>query len=142
MDLGGRLVVRSVEAFARLVRQCAEAACESSFEKYWVHFRKHFRRIFLRSFSDFRANSRICFFNGSGRFFLHRKHSTANRLRSRFYVKSTMSRQRPLRGACSCGRNHYAIVVPTESTEQAQVYFDDSSESSKLSFKGSYGSES
>ena len=40
-----------------------------------------------------------------------------------------MSRQRPLRGACSCGRNHYTVVVPTESIEQAQVYFDDSSES-------------
>jgi hypothetical protein len=40
-----------------------------------------------------------------------------------------MSRQRPLRGACNCGRNLYAINVPTDSTEQAQVSFDDSSES-------------
>ena len=40
-----------------------------------------------------------------------------------------MSRQRPLHGACSCGRNHYSVVVPPESAGRAQVYFDDSSES-------------
>lgn len=38
-----------------------------------------------------------------------------------------MSRQRPLRGACSCGRNVYSVVVPTTATEEAQVFFDDSS---------------
>ncbi|KAI1609073.1 hypothetical protein EDD37DRAFT_137810 [Exophiala viscosa] len=40
-----------------------------------------------------------------------------------------MSRSRPLQGACNCGRNHYAIVVPENAKEQAQVFFDDSSES-------------
>lgn len=39
-----------------------------------------------------------------------------------------MSRARPLRGACSCGRNQYLIVVPQDSTEEARVLFDDSSE--------------
>lgn len=38
-----------------------------------------------------------------------------------------MSRQRPLRGACSCGRNVYSVVVPTTATEEAHVFFDDSS---------------
>lgn len=41
-----------------------------------------------------------------------------------------MSRQRPLEGACHCGRNHYAIIIPEDTTERAQVYFDDGSESS------------
>ncbi|ETN38072.1 uncharacterized protein HMPREF1541_07696 [Cyphellophora europaea CBS 101466] len=40
-----------------------------------------------------------------------------------------MSRQRPLRGTCSCGRNVYSVVVPTTATEHAQVFFDDSSPS-------------
>ncbi|RVX74915.1 hypothetical protein B0A52_01192 [Exophiala mesophila] len=40
-----------------------------------------------------------------------------------------MSRLRPLRGACNCGRNHYSIELPEDATEQAQVYFDDSSDS-------------
>ncbi|KAI9877482.1 MAG: hypothetical protein M1830_003779 [Pleopsidium flavum] len=39
-----------------------------------------------------------------------------------------MSRERPLRGACSCGRNQYLIVVPQDSTASARVLFDDSSE--------------
>ncbi|KMP07301.1 hypothetical protein CIRG_06982 [Coccidioides immitis RMSCC 2394] len=39
-----------------------------------------------------------------------------------------MSRERPLRGGCSCGRNQYAIIVPPDSAEQAEVYFDTSSE--------------
>jgi hypothetical protein len=41
-----------------------------------------------------------------------------------------MSGGRPLRGACSCGRNHY--VVNLESTEGSHVFFDDSSENSEL----------
>ncbi|KAJ9611346.1 hypothetical protein H2200_004530 [Cladophialophora chaetospira] len=40
-----------------------------------------------------------------------------------------MSRARPLQGSCNCGRNHYIITVPRDATEQALVYFDDSSES-------------
>ncbi|KAJ9499435.1 hypothetical protein LTR99_009604 [Exophiala xenobiotica] len=40
-----------------------------------------------------------------------------------------MSRLRPLQGACNCGRNHYAVVVPEAATERAQVFFDDSGDS-------------
>ncbi|ETI29409.1 hypothetical protein G647_01862 [Cladophialophora carrionii CBS 160.54] len=40
-----------------------------------------------------------------------------------------MSRARPLQGSCNCGRNHYIITVPRDATEQAVVYFDNSSES-------------
>ncbi|EXJ85095.1 hypothetical protein A1O3_05770 [Capronia epimyces CBS 606.96] len=40
-----------------------------------------------------------------------------------------MSRLRPLQGACNCGRNLYSVIVPEGATEQAQVYFDDSSDS-------------
>lgn len=43
-----------------------------------------------------------------------------------------MSRLRPIHGACNCGRNLYSITVPKDALEQAEVYFDDSSESSKL----------
>lgn len=64
------------------------------------------------------------------------------RNRLRFYIiKSTskvlifygnqlykMSRQRPLRGACSCGRNRYVIVVPEDATEQSQIFFDEGSD--------------
>lgn len=39
-----------------------------------------------------------------------------------------MSRDRPLRGACACGRNQYAIIVPPDATERPEVYFDYSSE--------------
>lgn len=42
-----------------------------------------------------------------------------------------MSRIRPLQGACNCGRNHYIITVPPDATEQALVYFDNSTESSE-----------
>jgi hypothetical protein len=42
-----------------------------------------------------------------------------------------MSRLRPIHGACNCGRNLYSIAVPENAVEQAEVYFDDSSESSK-----------
>lgn len=45
---------------------------------------------------------------------------------------TTMSKTRPLQGSCNCGRNHYSVNVPREAIEQAQVYFDDSSESSKI----------
>jgi hypothetical protein len=41
---------------------------------------------------------------------------------------STMSHERPLQGACSCGRNRYLILVPEDATEKAQVIFDVSSE--------------
>lgn len=41
-----------------------------------------------------------------------------------------MSRVRPLRGACNCGRIQYAIVVPSDATERAQIFFDDSNDSS------------
>lgn len=44
-----------------------------------------------------------------------------------------MSRLRPIHGACNCGRNLYSITVPEDAVEQAEVYFDDSSESSKAS---------
>lgn len=67
------------------------------------------------------------------RFTASTQRSPPDSLPSRFHVNLNMSRQRPLRGACSCGRNLYAIVVPTHASEQAQVYFDDSSESSRLS---------
>ncbi|OAP58812.1 hypothetical protein AYL99_06109 [Fonsecaea erecta] len=40
-----------------------------------------------------------------------------------------MSRIRPLQGACNCGRNHYYIAAPPDATEQALIYFDDSSQS-------------
>ncbi|EEP77986.1 conserved hypothetical protein [Uncinocarpus reesii 1704] len=43
-----------------------------------------------------------------------------------------MSRETPLRGACSCGRNQYAIIIPPDSTEQAEVYFDISSEDRRI----------
>ncbi|KAI9794079.1 MAG: hypothetical protein M1816_006704 [Peltula sp. TS41687] len=39
-----------------------------------------------------------------------------------------MSRQRPLRGACSCGRNRYTVEVPQESNEIAQIFFDSGSD--------------
>lgn len=39
-----------------------------------------------------------------------------------------MALDRPLRGSCSCGRNHYAIVLPENVGEEAYVYFDDSTE--------------
>jgi len=42
-----------------------------------------------------------------------------------------MSRERPLRGACSCGRNTYTIDVPQENDEVAQIIFDNSSEHRK-----------
>ncbi|KAI9822835.1 MAG: hypothetical protein M1826_000363 [Phylliscum demangeonii] len=38
-----------------------------------------------------------------------------------------MSASRPLRGACSCGRNEYQIQPPTASWQAAQVLFDSSS---------------
>ncbi|KAI9842067.1 MAG: hypothetical protein M1837_007492 [Sclerophora amabilis] len=38
-----------------------------------------------------------------------------------------MSRQRPLRGTCACGRNQYIVEVPKDSEQTAQVYFEDSS---------------
>jgi len=37
-----------------------------------------------------------------------------------------MSRERPLRGSCACGRNTYIIEVPPNSTEIAEVIFDKS----------------
>jgi len=37
-----------------------------------------------------------------------------------------MSRERPLRGGCSCGRNEYIIEVPPNATEVAEVFFDNS----------------
>ncbi|KIX92284.1 uncharacterized protein Z520_12030 [Fonsecaea multimorphosa CBS 102226] len=40
-----------------------------------------------------------------------------------------MSTIRPLQGACNCGRNHYYITAPPNATEQALVYFDESSAS-------------
>lgn len=39
-----------------------------------------------------------------------------------------MSRERPLRGSCSCGRNRYTVVVPEGSNEVAQVFFENSNE--------------
>ncbi|KAI9810624.1 MAG: hypothetical protein M1827_006186 [Pycnora praestabilis] len=39
-----------------------------------------------------------------------------------------MSLEKPLRGACSCGRNRYTIAVPQDATEIAQVFFDNSSQ--------------
>lgn len=39
-----------------------------------------------------------------------------------------MSRERPLQGACYCGRNRYIIVVPEDATENAKVIFDVSGE--------------
>lgn len=43
-----------------------------------------------------------------------------------------MSKERPLRGSCNCGRNVYEIVVPnTAADAEAQVYFDDSSHFSR-----------
>jgi hypothetical protein len=35
-----------------------------------------------------------------------------------------MSRERPLQGGCSCGRNRYTILIPKDATEVAQVFFD------------------
>ena len=43
-----------------------------------------------------------------------------------------MSAVRPIQGACNCGRNVYVVSVPQDATEQALVYFDDSSESSEI----------
>lgn len=43
-----------------------------------------------------------------------------------------MSRERPLRGGCSCGRNTYIIEVPPNATEVAQVFFDRSTTHSKF----------
>lgn len=37
-----------------------------------------------------------------------------------------MSRERPLSGGCSCGRNRYTIQIPADSTDIAQVFFDNS----------------
>lgn len=37
-----------------------------------------------------------------------------------------MSQGRALTGACSCGRNRYIVEVPHESTDAAQVLFDNS----------------
>ncbi|KAL3419390.1 hypothetical protein PVAG01_09612 [Phlyctema vagabunda] len=42
-----------------------------------------------------------------------------------------MSRARPLQGGCSCGRNRYEILIPQNSTEIAQVIFDNSSAHSR-----------
>ncbi|MCJ1355322.1 MAG: hypothetical protein MMC33_005313 [Icmadophila ericetorum] len=40
-----------------------------------------------------------------------------------------MNHQSPLRGACSCGRNQYLIVIPADASHtSAQVLFDDSAE--------------
>ena len=39
-----------------------------------------------------------------------------------------MSRERTLQGACSCGRNEYVVVIPEDSTNDAEVFFDNSSE--------------
>ena len=38
----------------------------------------------------------------------------------------TMSRERPLSGGCSCGRNRYVIRIPQDATERPQVFFDNS----------------
>lgn len=32
----------------------------------------------------------------------------------------------PLHGSCSCGRNQYAINIPDDVTDHAEVYFDSS----------------
>jgi hypothetical protein len=37
-----------------------------------------------------------------------------------------MSRERPLQGGCSCGRNRYIIQIPQDATERPQVFFDNS----------------
>ncbi|KAI9753958.1 MAG: hypothetical protein M4579_004918 [Chaenotheca gracillima] len=37
-----------------------------------------------------------------------------------------MSRERPLSGACACGRNRYTVEVPPDSEQTAQVFFDNS----------------
>lgn len=37
-----------------------------------------------------------------------------------------------LRGACSCGRNHYFIQVPSNTLENLQVLYDDRAEHSML----------
>jgi len=39
-----------------------------------------------------------------------------------------MSHQRPLQGACSCGRNRYLLLVPSDTNERIHVVFDGSSE--------------
>jgi len=39
-----------------------------------------------------------------------------------------MNNHQPLRGGCSCGRNQYMIVIPDDHRNQAQVYFDTSSD--------------
>lgn len=33
-----------------------------------------------------------------------------------------------LQGSCSCGRNQYAIQIPEDVADHAQIYFDDSSD--------------
>ena len=43
-----------------------------------------------------------------------------------------MDEEQPLRGGCSCGRNHYLIALPSEATlESLQVVYDDRAEHSK-----------
>jgi len=37
-----------------------------------------------------------------------------------------MSKQRPLQGGCSCGRNQYIIRIPQDTTEVPRVFFDNS----------------
>src|SRR2546423_1742983 len=45
-----------------------------------------------------------------------------------------MSRERPLRGSCSCGRNQYSIIIPENATETARVFFDNSQAHRKLPY--------
>lgn len=51
---------------------------------------------------------------------------------------TVMDERTPLSGACSCGRNHYFIQVPSNSLENLQVLYDDRAEHSMLSLIG-YG---
>lgn len=50
-----------------------------------------------------------------------------------------MSRERALRGSCSCGRNRYTVEVPEHATEVAQVLFESGGE---LSMSSSFTSSS
>jgi hypothetical protein len=40
----------------------------------------------------------------------------------------------PLQGSCTCGRNNYAIILPSEATarQEFEIFFDDSTEHAYL----------
>lgn len=46
----------------------------------------------------------------------------------------TMADVNELYGSCSCERNKYTVIIPTDSTSLAHVFFDNSVENRSLTY--------